>query len=124
MDIKDYRFRIGDTIINSAGDKGKIVDICQCSYCEERGFYEPKWISDDGERVNYISVGDAEAGFPDYYQIGDYHFGNLDRELVTRQIETYERYLKRLHNQLASVETGKRLTRRAASGYGRKDERT
>ena len=35
-------FKIGDEVITSTGEIGRIVGICTCDLCKRRGFYEPR----------------------------------------------------------------------------------
>lgn len=104
MDIKDYKFNVGDEVITIDGRRGKIVDICTCSQCVERGFYEPTWIADNDSSKDYITIGTAICGFPGYYQIGEYRFNDLDKSKVLHDIASYENELKRLRNQLKVIE--------------------
>ena len=41
MNIKDYKFNVGDEVITTDGQHGKIVEICNCESCRSRGFLEP-----------------------------------------------------------------------------------
>lgn len=104
MDIKDYKFKIGDDVITTDGVRGKIVDICDCSQCAGRGFYEPVWIAENDNNKEYITIGTAICGFPRYYQIGEYHFNDFDKSEVLHDIAGYEKELKRLRNQLEVIE--------------------
>ena len=47
-------FHIGDFVQNREGTIGYISDICKCSECAKRGFFEPKITYLDG-REDYIS---------------------------------------------------------------------
>ena len=103
MNIKDYKFNVGDDVITIDGIKGKIVDICTCEQCEERGFHEPIWTSEDhGE--DYITICDAQNGFNKYYQIGKYHFNDFDKDEVLWEIDYCNRKLKILEKQLKVIE--------------------
>lgn len=70
----EYKFEIGDIVITSYGEIGKVIDICECEQCAERGFYELV-IRYDGY-TDWLMVGEAKAGFPSFYKIGKYVFGN------------------------------------------------
>ena len=103
MDIKDYRFKVGDEVITTEGVRGEITDICKCSSCQRRGFYEPTWVDDDGY-YEYITKWDAECSFKGYYKIGDYYFEHFDKGKVLRAIADYEDGLKKLKKQLKLIE--------------------
>jgi hypothetical protein len=105
MDIKkDYEFEIGDKVITTEGEIGRIVNICRCDRCAERGFYEPIWRRDYDGWEDYITIADIEIGFTGFYQIGKYHFRDFDKEEVMREMAYYEEELKRLRNQLKVME--------------------
>lgn len=99
-----YEFKIGDEVIDVDGDHGRIIDICTCDQCKERGFYEPIWQSDVTDSEMYISNFEAEHGFPSYYQIGKYKFGELDRESVIDSINYFKEQLARCERQLKFIE--------------------
>lgn len=103
MNIKDYKFNVGDKVITTDGVVGKITSICTCSQCEERGFYEPTWENEYGDEY-YITINDAIFGFNTYYQIGEYHFNGLDKDEVLYDMAFYERELKKLKKQLKVIE--------------------
>lgn len=103
MDIKDYKFNVGDTVITTDGKKGKIVDICTCSQCVGRGFYEPTWIAEDDNEKEYITIGTAICGFSRYYQIGEYRFHNFDKSEILQDMAYYEKKLKQLKKQLKVI---------------------
>lgn len=103
MNINDYVFNIGDEVITANGEKGKIVDICKCEHCEERGFYEPTWEDEDGDLL-WITDYEAAHGFWNFYKIGEYTFGNLNKSRVADSIKMYERSLEQLRGRLAVIE--------------------
>ena len=104
MNINDYKFEVGDTVITTDGRTGKITDICKCVECAARGFYEPIWNRDDGEGSVYITQVCAEIGFPEYYQIGSYRFNDFVKDGVLCEMAIYEAELTRLKNQLKVIE--------------------
>ncbi len=103
MNIGEYEFHVGDEVITADGIKGVITGICDCEYCRERGYLEPYWEDEDGEE-DYITIGMARHGFYDYYQIGKYRFGNLNRELIENDISRAESMLVKLRKQLQVIE--------------------
>ena len=104
MNINDYKFEVGDTVITTDGRTGNITDICKCAECAARGFYEPIWNRDDGEGSVYITQICAEIGFPGYYQIGAYRFNDFVKDEVLCEMASYEAELTRLKKQLKVIE--------------------
>ena len=104
-------FSVGDEVITSNGRKGKIVDICHCEGCERRGFYEPKVLYDEYDEVEYITNGDMERNFCDFYKIGNTVFGNADISKIDSEISEYNRLVavwkKRRKNLLEAMNNGK-----------------
>lgn len=70
MKDDNYEFRVGDEVETVDGMSGKIVSICHCERCAERGFFEPRWETSDGKYSDYITVNQANWGFPYYRRIG------------------------------------------------------
>ena len=108
MNISDYKFNVGDEVITVYGEKGKIMDICGCEYCKERGFLEPYWENENGDE-NYITIGDANRGFQGYYKIGEYKFATLRKDSVKREIEHYEKCLVEAKGRLKAIEEIERI---------------
>lgn len=87
MKDNNYEFRVGDEVETVDGMSGKIVSICHCERCAERGFFEPKWETLDGEYSDYITVNQANWGFPYYRRIGKYVWNHdTDEEKSTKNI--------------------------------------
>lgn len=103
MNIKDYKFNVGDKVITTEGMVGEITSICTCDQCEERGFYEPIWKDNRGSE-HYITIIAAIYGFNDYHQIGEYRFNDLDKDEVLANILFYEREIEQLREQLKVIE--------------------
>ena len=95
--LKMY-FNIGDEVISADGYIGKIISICDCDRCKQRGFYEPVVEWGDGN-VDWITCWEKENNFRNYYQIGDYVFGNTQLESVKLQIAEIKEKLYRLEEQ-------------------------
>ena len=104
MNIKDYEFHVGDEVITTEGVRGKITNICTCSMCEERGFYEPSWIAEDGKYEHCIDIYDAKSGFSSFYKIGKYRFSDFNKGEILREMASYEDGLKQLRKQLKAIE--------------------
>ena len=104
MNIQDYNFKVGDTVITTIGEVGKITGICYCRYCAERGFFEPTWRVETEMCDRYITKYDAECGFIGFYRIGDYHFDEFNKAELYAKIASYEKELKRLKKQLKVIE--------------------
>ncbi len=103
MNIGEYEFRVGDEVITSYGEKGRVIDICECESCRRRGFLEPIWEDDDLDE-HWITDTDAKNGFDCFYRIGKYTFGNLDRCSVELNITHFERLLTMYKKQLQVIE--------------------
>lgn len=107
MGIKDYIFNVGERVITTEGETGRITYVCTCDNCKSRGFHEVFWIRDDDMSNIWdeeITCYQAKNGFKGYYQIGEYRFNDLDKEKVITDINNYEYELKRLRKQLRVIE--------------------
>ena len=101
MKPSDYEFKIGDKVITTYGEVGHITDICECEMCQLRGFNEPVWVEDATGEEHYITNWEAEYGFNEYYQIGEYRFNKLfNKGLVVREIERLESELAKWEGML------------------------
>ena len=99
MNINDYVFNIGDEVITVEGVRGKIVDICRCERCLDRGFCEPRWADETGEEW-YITISDANQAFSSFYKIGRYHFSPFDKDKVEKDIAHFESIVNDLEKRL------------------------
>ena len=107
MEMKpgDYEFNIGDEVVTTFGEVGRITDICKCEACKKRGFHEPIWTEDGYGDKHYITTYMAEDGFEEFYQIGKYRFNKLfNKNYVKREIADYENQLRRWRGRLAVIE--------------------
>ena len=75
-------FKVGDQVITNDGRVGVIEGICDCEYCKERGFYEPKVKMTIGNDEIWITNTDKKNGFIRFYKIGDQVFGNINKEAI------------------------------------------
>ena len=85
----EYNFKVGDEVITSIGEVGVITDICDCEYCQERGFCEPQVETTLGVWDIYITNRDKENNFSRFYKIGDYRFGNIDKSILTNTLQSW-----------------------------------
>ena len=85
--LMEYEFNIGDEVITSTGQLGTIESICNCDRCKQRGFYEPKVKLIKGVHDIYITDNDKDNNFSNFYKIGKYKFGNVDKESIKSDIE-------------------------------------
>lgn len=95
-------FKVGDEVITDDGRIGKIIDICTCEHCEERGFYEPEVEFDDGD-TEYIEISDKRDGFKSFYKIGNHIFGNIDDNYLLSRIAYLRGELEELELRLNVV---------------------
>lgn len=87
MKDNNYEFRVGDEVETIDGMVGKIVSICHCEKCAERGFFEPRWETPDGKYSDYITVYQKNCCFPDYRRIGKYVWNHeTDEEKINENI--------------------------------------
>jgi hypothetical protein len=77
MEEKKVQITAGDKVITADGRVGRVVGVCKCIQCEERGFYEVTWLLNGKQtEFDYITYTDKENGFADFYLIGKNFFGN------------------------------------------------
>lgn len=96
-------FKIGDEVISSTGEVGRITDICTCDKCKERGFYEPTVEVEIGNCSIYITDTDKRNGFSSFYKIGDQVFGNIDEDAVKDSIKSVKEQIKKLQYELIEL---------------------
>lgn len=99
--MSDYKFNIGDEVVYSDGDRGRITYICECNRCKERGFCEHVWLSEIDNEEHYITSFTAEKGFKGYYRIGQYRFDGFWACTLEKMIQEHEEELARLRKKLA-----------------------
>lgn len=75
-EMVNFGFKVNDEVVSNRGEKGKIIEICECEECKKRGFYEPFVEWEDGEKTN-ISIYQLCNGFENFYKIGKIIFGNV-----------------------------------------------
>lgn len=100
-------FKIGDEVIMSTGEVGRIIDICTCNKCKERGFYEPTVEVEIGNDAIYITDNDKRNNFSSFYKIGDQVFGNIDEDTVKDSIKSVKEQVYKL--QCALIELTSQL---------------
>lgn len=97
-------FKVGDEVITSTGEVGKITDICTCDRCKERGFYEPKVEVEIGNENIYITDNDKRVNFRSFYKIGDQVFGNIDEEDLLYDIKSTKEEIRKLQLELIELD--------------------
>ena len=97
-------FKVGDEVITSTGEVGKIIDICTCDKCRKRGFYEPTVEVEIGNNSIYITDNDKRNNFSSFYKIGDKVFGNIDEDTVKNSIKSAKDQIKKLRYELIELE--------------------
>lgn len=103
MNISDYKFNVGDEVITTEGERGKITYICECNKCKERAFCEPIWVKDGESEEEYITNYTAQTGFKGFYRIGQYRFDDFCEDNLLRRIEDHEEEILRCRKQLANI---------------------
>ena len=94
ISLMEYDFKVGDVVVTSTGESGIIESICDCDRCRKRGFYEPNVKLTEGVYDIYITDNDKNNGFSNFYKIGKYVFGNIDKESIQRDIDSEERCIE------------------------------
>lgn len=101
-------FKIGDEVITSTGEIGRIIGICDCDFCKRRGFYEPQVEFTIGGGARYISNNDKKDNFRSFYKIGDKIFGNIDEDEIKNRINKLQIELIDLDLQLNVINSLKK----------------
>lgn len=96
-------FKVGDEVIMSTGEVGRIISFCTCQFCKERGFYEPTVEVEIGNDPIYITDIDKRNGFSSFYKIGDKVFGNIDEDAVKDSIKSVKDQIKKLQRELIEL---------------------
>lgn len=102
IELLNHPFKVGDEVITDDGKVGKIIDICKCDKCKERGFYELE-VEFDDEDTDYISISDKNDGFGSFYKIGSHVFGNLDDSYLLSRIAYLRGEMRELETRLNVV---------------------
>lgn len=104
----DCSFKIGDEVITSTGEIGRIVGICTCDLCKGRGFYEPRVEFTIGTEARYITNNDKKDNFQSFYKIGDKIYGNIDEDEIKNRINKLQMELIDLDLQLNVINSLKK----------------
>ena len=100
-------FKVGNEVITSTGEVGRITHICTCDLCKDRGFYEPTVEVEIGNNPIYITDNDKRNNFSSFYKIGDRVFGNIDEDAVKDSIKSVKEQVYKL--QCALIELTSQL---------------
>ena len=109
-------FKVGDQVITSTGQVGKIADICTCDQCEDRGFYEPVVEVEIGIGSIWITNNDKRVNFRSFYQIGEQIFGNIDEQCVVDDIRRKKDEIKNNQKELIELEAQLDVVRKLMKG--------
>ena len=96
-------FKVGDEVITSTGEVGRIISFCTCQLCKERGFYEPTVEVVIGNDAIHITDSDKRNGFSSFYKIGDQVFGNIDEDAVKDSIKFVKEQVYKLESELIEL---------------------
>lgn len=112
-------FKVGDRVITSRGEIGKITEICNCDGCKARGFYEPQIKTLLGNNTILCTDSDYKDGFRSFYQIGEQIYGNIDgvdlwceimdAECHIRQKQREVELMKKQHEELLKLAEVERI---------------
>ena len=97
-------FKVGDKVITSTGEVGRITHICTCNFCRDRGFYEPTVEVEIGNNAIYITDSDKRNNFRSFYKIGDQVFGNIDEDVVLDEIKSTKEEVRKLQLKLIELD--------------------
>ncbi len=92
-------FKVGDEVITSDGCIGVITDICTCSSCKKRGFYEPEIEMKIGPQI-WMTDRAKDNGFEDYYKVGAKVFGNINDKYLLGRMETLKEEMQEIEARL------------------------
>lgn len=98
----EYNFKVGDEVITADGCVGVVKSVCDCEYCQARGFLEPEVKTKTGDYIRVTNI-DKENGFCDFYKIGDYVFGNIYENGLFDRLAKLSAELKRISAQLTVI---------------------
>lgn len=101
VQLGEYEFCLGDTVITTDGIVGKIIGFCNCDECRKRGFLEPFW--EDEESEQFITKFDAETGMIGFHRVGKNIIHPFDKDYIEGRIEQLSAENARLCRQLATI---------------------
>lgn len=101
VQLGEYEFCLGDTVITTDGIVGKIIGFCHCDECRKRGFLEPFW--EDEESEQFITKFDAETGMIGFHRVGKNIIHPFDKDYIEGRIEQLSAENARLCRQLATI---------------------
>lgn len=100
IDLLYNSFKVGDEVITDDGRVGVIESICTCKSCRNRGFYEPSVKNKiEGSDQIYITDTDKRNGFISFYKIGNRVYGNIDKDALSRRLDSINKEIQRLSKE-------------------------
>lgn len=101
VQLGEYEFCLGDTVITTDGIVGKIIGFCDCDECRKRGFLEPLW--EDEESEQFITIHSIKNGLRGFHRIGKHLLRPFDKDWIESEIEKLNAEASRLRRQLATI---------------------
>lgn len=101
VQLGEYEFCLGDTVITTDGIVGKIIGFCDCDECRKRGFLEPFW--EDEESEQFITIHSVKNGLHGFHRIGKHLLHPFAKYWIEGKIEKLNAETTRLRRQLATI---------------------
>lgn len=101
VQLGEYEFCLGDTIVTTDGIVGKITGFCNCDECRKRGFLEPFWEDEDSEQ--FISIHAVKNGLIGFHRVGKHLFHPFDKSWIEGKIKMVEAEIAQLRKRLETI---------------------
>lgn len=101
VQLGEYEFCLGDTVVTTDGIAGKIIGFCNCDECRKRGFLEPFWKDEESEQ--FITIHSVKNGLHGFHRIGKHLLHPFDKDWIEGEIEKLNAEVVRLRGQLATI---------------------
>lgn len=101
VQLGEYEFCLGDTIVTTDGIVGKITGFCNCDECRKRGFLEPFWEDEDSEQ--FISIHAVKNGLIGFHRVGKYLLHPFDKSWIEGKIKMAEAEIAQLRKRLETI---------------------